>query len=291
MPRLLSLCLLITAVTLAGCEEAVVPTSSGGLQFTLYGALDPKAQTQAVRVVPIRDRLEIPAPGPLDASFTSTDLTTGEERVWRDSVVVLADGSSANVFVAPFRAQYGHTYRLVADAEGGLPASVVVEVPPRVEPLRRGPFFTSEGVSEEVRWLGAPRLNAARVHVALASQTCEPYDLSLEADVAGPVEFGWSVPVSYSQIALEVNREFGVSPSALAILRITVDADVASAAWVPPGGVFDPEALVEPGAFTNVTNGFGFVGASYPTRAQWAPSSEAQLRAGFRPLPAGQCQP
>lgn len=287
MLRLLPLCLL--ALALASCEEAVAPASSGGVQFTLYGALDPTAEAQAVRLIRIRDRLEPSEPGPSGATLTSTDLGTGEEHAWRDSVVVLADGSAANIFVSPFRAEFGHTYRLVAEAEGGLPASAVVEVPERVRPLRRGPFFGSEGASEEVRWLGAPRLNGALVEVELASAICERYEVALEADVVGPSELGWSASVPYARIARRVNEVHGVSASALGILRVRVEGRVAGAAWVPPGGVFDPEVLVEPGAFTNVTDGFGFVGASYPTSLEWAPSADTQRRAGFRPLPTGQC--
>ena len=31
--------------------------------------------------------------------------------------------------------------------------------------------------------------------------------------------------------------------------------------WDPPGGVFDPEILAQPGAMSNVENGYGFFGS------------------------------
>jgi hypothetical protein len=48
--------------------------------------------------------------------------------------------------------------------------------------------------------------------------------------------------------------------------------------FVPPGGVFDPEILVQPGTFSNVTNGFGYIGSVARFRAEWTLSDES-LRA------------
>jgi hypothetical protein len=52
--------------------------------------------------------------------------------------------------------------------------------------------------------------------------------------------------------------------------------------WVSPIGTFDPEILVEPGFFSNVENGFGFVGAGYPIELDVAPIREVLQAAGFR---------
>jgi len=39
--------------------------------------------------------------------------------------------------------------------------------------------------------------------------------------------------------------------------------------WAPPGGVFDPEILVQPGVFSNVENGYGFIGSTGRFSAEW----------------------
>ncbi len=56
----------------------------------------------------------------------------------------------------------------------------------------------------------------------------------------------------------------------------------ADSAWAPPGGVFDPDVLVVPGALSNVENGYGFIGAGEGIRVQWIPSVNARLVAGYR---------
>ena len=54
---------------------------------------------------------------------------------------------------------------------------------------------------------------------------------------------------------------------------------VASRGWRPPST--DPDALVEPGAFSNVESGLGFVGAGYTAAVRWLPSTAAIAAAGF----------
>ncbi|HEX7071508.1 MAG TPA: hypothetical protein VF190_11910, partial [Rhodothermales bacterium] len=51
--------------------------------------------------------------------------------------------------------------------------------------------------------------------------------------------------------------------------------------WDPPGGVFDLEVLVEPGAWTNVENGFGFVGGGYVEQIDMFPTGCYKQLAGF----------
>ena len=67
----------------------------------------------------------------------------------------------------------------------------------------------------------------------------------------------------------------------LRLLEIELIVLVTNAEWVPPTGVYDAELLVEPGTFSNVENGFGFVGAGYPASFRWEPSESALLAAGF----------
>ena len=60
---------------------------------------------------------------------------------------------------------------------------------------------------------------------------------------------------------------------------VVIRSVVASEDWVPPDGMFNPDFLVEPGTFTNVTDGFGFVGSGYETTTLWVPP-DGVLRAG-----------
>ena len=78
----------LLAILSAGCEEDLLPPLHHDYPFSLYGVLNPLADTQFVYVFPIEPTLTTGTAGPIDAWFTSRDLATDEVRAWRYSVVV-----------------------------------------------------------------------------------------------------------------------------------------------------------------------------------------------------------
>ena len=96
---------------LAACEESVSPILESDQQVTLFGALDMARDTQYVRVIPIRPTLA-PSEDVPELSVRSVDLTSGQTRTWRDSLVNYADGSPGFVYYSPFRIRPGRTYRI-----------------------------------------------------------------------------------------------------------------------------------------------------------------------------------
>ena len=97
---------------LSGCETDVTAVLGTDRVFTVYGVLTPQADTQKVLVFPIEGTLRPAQAEPLDARVTSTDLQSGAMQVWRDSLKREANGQYTHIFWSPFRAEYGHTYRL-----------------------------------------------------------------------------------------------------------------------------------------------------------------------------------
>lgn len=67
-----------------------------------------------------------------------------------------------------------------------------------------------------------------------------------------------------------------------AVTRMWLSAKVASEDGRLPGGVFDPEILIESGTLSNVEHGFGFVRGAYPTSLTWRPEEDAINRTAFR---------
>jgi hypothetical protein len=286
-PRRLALAALLAAPLLAGCAEDVAAPPAVNAAFTLWGALDPTADRQALRVVPVLPTVE-PAPGPLDAVMTSTDLATGAQTTWADSLVTFGNGSTGHVFVAPFRAVYSGRYRVEVRRSDGATTQALVEVPPRVEAFLEAD--ESGSPEEAVLWPGVPQLNAATLRLSVQNANCEfvNHDLPLrdvEGAAAEPFEFGWRTAFSLTRLREALPTELGAG----ALLQVTLRAEVASTDWRFPTEVFDPEILIEPGAFTNVEGGFGFVGAAYLATLRWEPDARATQRAGFQP--AGFCNP
>ncbi|HEX8298797.1 MAG TPA: hypothetical protein VF594_06510, partial [Rubricoccaceae bacterium] len=90
----------LVGAPLAGCDDAI--ESPGSLQgtYTLWGALNPQADVQSVRVVPVRDTISLGSAAPLPVTVASVDLETGAETAWRDSVVTFRDGTVGHIFNA-----------------------------------------------------------------------------------------------------------------------------------------------------------------------------------------------
>jgi len=270
-----------------GCAEDVTAPPASGAFFTMWGALDPVTDFQAIRVIAVTDVLE-PVPGPLDASVTSTDLRTGQVTTWRDSLVSFPNGTSGHVFVADVGVDYNGVYRVEARRADGTGSRATVTVPPRVEA-----FLESDenGSPEEAAlWPGVPQLNAPALTLRIQDASCavQFHDVEL-SDIAlaeaEPFEFGWRTQFSLARLREELPAHLASG----ALLQVTLRAEVASVEWRFPTDDFDPEILIEPGAFTNVEDGFGFIGAAYPASLTWVPDPRATARAGF--AVAGSCGP
>ena len=129
------LCLRILSVllVLASCEKPFEPLAPSDLAFSIYGYLDAAADTQWVRVMPIRQSLETPA-GPIDAVVTLEEVETGATVVMSDSisrylpmfgdVEVYAHNFSTTMPMVP-----GRRYRLTATRSDGANAWATVLVP------------------------------------------------------------------------------------------------------------------------------------------------------------------
>ena len=283
-------------VLLVGCEATVDPVVGTDKAFSLYGVLQPRADTQWVRVYPIEDRLEPTAPDSLAVTVTSTDLTRGRRATWHDSLIQEDDGRYAHVYWSRTPIEYEHTYRVEVAGEGERTAQVEVPVPenaalalhePQAETL---PVIVPVHVTQAV-----PRLINVEVEYYVQ------YDR--QDNVAGSASPTARLRVSYSGIPERTDGEWVVpidltedyrtlrerlvnadlwNPTVGIVMRnMTLRLEVVNDAWNPPGGAFDPDVLVEPGTMSNVTDGFGFVGAGYRLKKQWTPSVEVLERAGW----------
>lgn len=138
--RVLPLACLGWIVALSACETSVAPRTGADRHFSMYGVVNPEADSQGVIVFPIENELRVLPAEPLDAIVTSTDLETGGRFVWSDSMVFRENGV-VHVYWAPFRASHGRTYRInVASASGERHSEVTVTVPPRAEIVPGGVF-------------------------------------------------------------------------------------------------------------------------------------------------------
>ncbi|NNE70540.1 MAG: hypothetical protein HKN29_09295 [Rhodothermales bacterium] len=273
----------LAVMVLTGCEEAVAPVLDSGRPFTLYGYLNPGADHQAIRVFPIEEILAPNSPEPLDALVRVTG--PGLSEVLRDSVIVYGDGSVGHVFQADFRPEHGMTYEIRAEEPEGRFSTVQVRTPAKAQ-LSIG---DAGGVLGNV---------LMPVEFAGAEQVLSPSVLYTFESTRAP--FTWTIPVVYGDrvvragdrwsVTVDLSRDIGVLYSVtglqpgtdpIILTDLLVEAFITTSEWTPPGGTYDPELLVQPGTFSNVENGFGFVGGGYFESATTLPPAHILQLAGF----------
>ena len=285
MRSTVTLCLTaLLLLSLTACEENISPTLDTGRPFSLWGSLDPTQDTQAIRVVPIALQIGPDIGDTLDAEVISRNLISGEIITWENTIVEFANGQSGWVATAPFRPEYGETFRITATRSDGASAAVTVEIPEKITPIVSAPTQGFSQVDLPVLWPEAPRLHDAEIHYLVANGACNNFferDYSLLNETE-PFEFGWETAVPLAEHAAILRAEEG---GLIGFVRMTVRGLVADTDWKPPYPfAFDPEIIIEPGSISNVENGFGFVGASYRTEIDVVPDEQTLRSAGFAAL-------
>jgi hypothetical protein len=129
----------LAAALAAGCDDAPFePFAENTVgPFAIFGYLDLRADTQWVRVMPIRQNL-LTAPDPIDAIVTLEHLGTGRVVTLRDSLFGFTDRELGGVgyahnFWTTEPVEPEATYRLVATRSDGAATTAMVEMPPDSE--------------------------------------------------------------------------------------------------------------------------------------------------------------
>ena len=274
---------------LGACSDSVDPTLGTEQAFSLYGYLDPSADRQALRVAPIVGTIVADTARTLAATVTSEELGTGRTVAWRDSFVSYRDGSTGHVFVADYTPTPGATVEVrVAETTGeGRITTATVEVPPLAQSAIGEPTVVA-GMTTYTVTVRAPRVIGGTLRLFVTGLPSSPADTSA---LVVPIEPGeleltdrggeWTVRVPF----LEATRDFLEAEDLFGVGLTLVEAEfapfVTSTGWaIPPGGL-DDDAIVEPGTFSNVVGGFGFVGSGFEAPVRWVPSPGTQSRAGF----------
>ncbi len=284
--------LLSLGLLLFGCEESVDPRLTIDRPFTLWGMINPRVDTQAVRVFEIQNTIRLIRPDPIDAAVRSVNLTTGEERVWQDSVVQLRDGDYRHVYWSAFHAGYGETYRLEVRRSDGAASTAMVTVPPPVTLAVLPP--DSNLVREIIQPVfisgdppSLPRVDVDYITVGIDAVTgntlFHPITLSYDGRPVRKAG-GWLLEIDLREDFRTIRAEFDSLdlPRGLIELReIELRVHVGNKEWASPVGFFDPDFLVEPGVLSNVENGFGFVAAGYVESTRFRPPGIMLERAGF----------
>ncbi len=120
--------LLALALLTGACDDAFTPRADDGRAFAVFGTLDGRTDRQTLRVQDLASNV-FETPDPLAATVTSTELTSGRVTAWRDSVVTLAGGVRAHLFVADLPVAAGEVHRVEVVRDDGARSTATVRLP------------------------------------------------------------------------------------------------------------------------------------------------------------------
>ena len=277
---------------LSGCEDEIAPFQTTDFPFTLWGLVNPQADTQAVRVFTITTTLEFVPGESIDASTSIIDVTNQVRHVLQDSITQLPNGDFRHTFWEEFRVDYGNVYRVeIERSDGLLTRSSDVRVPDPVTLSAPDPtdFQVSELVLPVVIEGNPPSL--PRVDVTYNSYSADNFGNRLAENpvtisYASVPEFrdnALSMEIDLQEDFVQIRRIFNSRDlqGQICVDNIRAEFHIGNEEWQSPAGVFDPNVLVEPGTLSNVENGFGFFGAGFIETITLIPPATMQVRAGF----------
>jgi hypothetical protein len=274
---------LLFVVVLGGCEAGFDPiATSDDAFYALHGVLDTGADTQFVRVSPVRATSAAPTP-PLDAEVRATVEGTGRRLAWQDSLTTLADGTTGFLFFTTDPVVQGETYVLTVRRSDGAETRARLALPIRrtLTPTDLNETFSGR-LQQYVIWQGldaAPR--QATMHYLVQEPGTEaPQWIALPVENGGRrVPTGWELRVELSvDRALLLQERLGRSStdSTVVLRGLRMSIEERTDAW----RLADPSSRIE--------NGFGFFGGIVRHEDAWTLPPDAIEALGFAAPDDGQ---
>lgn len=244
----------------AGCETAFDPLKeSENLVFSVNGILDTSADTQWVRVMPVRESVrQSPEPEPIGATVELTHLASGESSVLQDSLIYFRGTVSATdgwiySYWTTMDLEPEETYRLVVKNPDGKTSKAIVTLP---ADFPKPSFFGNDMTIQM-----ADLENLVDVGIAYYFINTETGNTRrVTRPLLGSVQHN----TFYGYYLLRFGRAYSRdSPIDLPgdnwePVRREIYISAGAPDW-PPFYTMDELALQLPDAFSNVENGVGFV--------------------------------
>jgi len=124
---------------LMACDQEIDPIATTEMAYSIYGHLNPEADTQWVRVAPFRSTI-FNTPDPVDAAVTIQELETGRriemvQAPFAQRAPNFGDTLYTSNFLTTEVIEPGMTYRLTSQRSDGNSASGVAAIPQRLGDL------------------------------------------------------------------------------------------------------------------------------------------------------------
>ena len=246
---------LLAAVLAAGCDRPFQPIQKNeGAAFSMFGYLDLYADTQWVRVMPVRQNLLL-AREPIDAVVTLQHVASGRTVTLKDSLFTFVDerlggAAYAHNFWTTERLQPRASYRLTATRSDGTATTALVTMPEEITINFRNDVQT-------------PRSELGHFYVP-AERIVFVDVLYLMLNSCGAASAVYTPHTVHQRNMLGSNflvRGDSIGPECLYdIRRQEIRVTIAPTGWPYDRTVTDLEVGLPGRIPSNVENGLGFVG-------------------------------
>lgn len=258
-------CILAGTVASA-CDESFDPLAPSEVHFSVFGYLDASADTQWIRVMPLR-ALKPTSPDSFGIAVTLEDLGSGRVIELRDSLFLYthysdpelgSGGAWLHNFWTTEEIEPGASYRLTVQREGEAPGEAVVKIPGDFASevgLRQSAFG---GETDYVRVTGLTEVPFVAVNLYFTDQCGPGVENVWRVDDDRPAAQydtgdGYRIPISRAS----VTPRDGCGAPTLQDRRVWI---VGSGAEWPSKAGYSPLGLGETERTSNVSNAVGFVG-------------------------------
>lgn len=267
----------VLVLSLAACDNTIEPfPEEPDAFFSIHGVLNTNADTQFVRVTPIRQTFVLDVDIPVSITVTSTATPSGERVTWQDSLITLQDGSPGRLFFAIMAVEASTTYQLDVTREDGATTTARTTIPDIPNPLVSLPVGDSLRLTQRVTLQGLDGpLQRLAMHYVVAKSASDPVE-----SFKVKYDFDANIPSSSVPVIVELTRDrqliasrLGLEPTEKTIIfkGLGLEVELWSSEWtVPTSGA-------------NIQNGVGFfgsIGHFFPT---WTLSSDVIRTIGYIP--------
>jgi hypothetical protein len=269
------------AAVAAACDESFEPIAPSELAFSVFGYLDASADTQWIRVMPIRS-LKVTSQDAISVTVTLEHLGTGriielQDSLFRFSSYLDPDSGSEGAYVhnfwTPEDIEPEAAYRFSARREGKEPVEAVVEIPRDYEVEVAINQVRTRWETDELRITGVKHLPFLTTATQFYDR-CEPIVNRLR--YAGRSADDETHLIAITKPRVETPAHCG--PPWVANRRLWIVGS--EAAW--PAGGYSPSALGESSRTSNVTNAVGYLGG---VLTKVIPYEDCEFQSDGAPVP------
>ena len=264
----------------AACDDGFDPSAdSEDAGFAVFGVLDTAADTQVVRVSPVRRTVE-GEPEEGEAEVQSLVLGTGAAVRWVGRAVRAADGTTALLFSTPQRLEPGDAVRLDVQRPGGEAVTrAFTRIPERARAEAEPPRQTfDQRFILPVTLFGLPQ-PPHRVDAVYRLYAPEAPEDTLTVFISFLNVFrssgGWATQVNLQGDRPLVMQRLGRDPrdTTLTLVDVGLRVELRSDEWRLPETPEPPP---------NIENGFGFFASTARYLETWPLDPEVASILGYR---------